>query len=111
MATLTIPRVEPALPAGPAKKRLSPWQAWGVILLMPYILVFLVFVVYPIGYGLWLARHPWSYEHLVADPVFERSVVNNENVWAKAMNRIVSEKVPVDKAVDELIARIKEVAG
>jgi len=27
------------------------------------------------------------------------------------MNRVVSERVPVDKAVDELIARIKEVAG
>jgi multiple sugar transport system substrate-binding protein len=27
------------------------------------------------------------------------------------MNRVVSEKVPVDKAVDELIARLKEVAG
>jgi multiple sugar transport system substrate-binding protein len=32
-------------------------------------------------------------------------------VWAKAMNRVVSEKVPVDKAVDELIARLKAVAG
>jgi multiple sugar transport system substrate-binding protein len=27
------------------------------------------------------------------------------------MNRVVNEKVPVDKAVDELIARIKQVAG
>src|SRR5262249_41876688 len=39
------------------------------------------------------------------------TILNNENVWAKAMNRVVSEKVPVEKAVDELIARIKEVAG
>lgn len=39
------------------------------------------------------------------------TVLNNENVWAKAMNRVVNEKVPVDKAVDELIARIKAVAG
>jgi multiple sugar transport system permease protein len=76
MATLTIPRAEPAVPAGPAGKRLSPWQAWGMILLAPYVLVFLVFVLYPIGYGLWLARHPWTYEHLIADPVFARSVVN-----------------------------------
>jgi multiple sugar transport system substrate-binding protein len=37
--------------------------------------------------------------------------LNNENVWAKAMNRVVNEKIPVDKAVDEMIARIKEVAG
>ena len=34
-------------------------------------------------------------------------MLNNENVWAKAMNRVVNEKVPVDKAVDEMIARIK----
>jgi hypothetical protein len=27
------------------------------------------------------------------------------------MNRVVNEKVPVDKAVDEIIARIKQVAG
>jgi multiple sugar transport system permease protein len=76
MATLTIPRAEPAVPTGPAGKRLSPWQAWGMILLAPYVLVFFVFVLYPIGYGLWLARHPWTYEHLIADPVFGRSVVN-----------------------------------
>ena len=42
---------------------------------------------------------------------FKFTVLNNENVWAKAMNRIINEKVPVDKAVDELIARIKTVAG
>ena len=39
------------------------------------------------------------------------TVLNNENVWAKAMNRVINEKVPVDKAVDEMIARIKQVAG
>jgi multiple sugar transport system substrate-binding protein len=39
------------------------------------------------------------------------TVLNNENVWAKAVNRVVNEKVPVDKAVDEMIARIKQVAA
>jgi len=76
VSTLALPRTEPALPAGPVKKRLSPWQAWGAIMLAPYVLVFLVFVVYPICYGLLLARHPASYEKLVDDPVFTRSVVN-----------------------------------
>jgi len=42
---------------------------------------------------------------------YKFTVLNNENVWAKAMNRVVNEKVPVDKAVDEMIARIKQVAG
>jgi len=76
VSTLAIPRVEPALPTGPAKRRLSPWQTWGLILIAPYVLVFLVFVVYPVGYGLWLARHPASYVRLVDDPIFARSVVN-----------------------------------
>ena len=39
------------------------------------------------------------------------ATLNSENVWARAMHRVVNDKVPVDKAVDELIARIKEVAG
>jgi len=42
---------------------------------------------------------------------YKFTIINNENVWAKAMNRVVSEKVPVDQAVDEMIARIKVVAG
>ncbi len=42
---------------------------------------------------------------------YKFTVLNNENVWAKAMNRVLNEKVPVDKAVDEMIARIKAVAN
>ena len=42
---------------------------------------------------------------------YKFTIVNNENVWAKAMNRVLNEKVPVEKAVDEMIARIKQVAG
>jgi multiple sugar transport system substrate-binding protein len=42
---------------------------------------------------------------------FKFTILNNENVWAKAMNRVVSEKIPVEQAVDEMIARIKQVAG
>ena len=41
---------------------------------------------------------------------YKFTVLNNENVWAKAANRILNEKVPVDKAVDEMIDRIKVVA-
>jgi multiple sugar transport system substrate-binding protein len=39
------------------------------------------------------------------------TILNNENVWAKAVSRVVTDKWPVEKAVDEMIARIKEVAG
>lgn len=54
----------------------SSWQAWGLAMMVPYVLVFAFLVVYPIGYGLWLARHPASYEKLAADPIFVRAAVN-----------------------------------
>jgi len=45
-------------------------------LVVPYLLIFLIFVLYPVGYGLWLARHPDSYVRLVEDPIFFRTVIN-----------------------------------
>ncbi len=39
------------------------------------------------------------------------TILNNENVWAKAMNEVINQGVSVDKAVDNMVARIKEVAG
>ena len=54
----------------------SQWQTWGAILITPYVLVFLAFVLYPVGYGLWLARHPESYVKLFNDPIFFRTIVN-----------------------------------
>jgi multiple sugar transport system substrate-binding protein len=39
------------------------------------------------------------------------TTLNNENVWAKAMGRVLNDNVSVERAVDELIARIKQVAG
>jgi multiple sugar transport system permease protein len=57
-------------------RRASPWQFWGRALVLPYLLVFLVFVLYPVGYGLWLARHPSSYVQLFDDPIFFRTAIN-----------------------------------
>ena len=42
---------------------------------------------------------------------FKFTTVNAENVWGKAMNRVIQDKVPVDQAVDEMIKRIREIAG
>ena len=67
---------QPARPVPAASKAMTAWQLWGTIFVVPYILIFLVFVIYPVGYGLWLARHPQSYEQLFADPIFFRTVIN-----------------------------------
>jgi len=64
MSELALPRE--AIP----RKSFTTWQLWGLLLLAPYVLVFLVFVLYPITYGLWLARNPDSYRTLFEDPVF-----------------------------------------
>src|SRR6202158_285903 len=42
---------------------------------------------------------------------YKFTILNNENVWAKAMSRVVNDKWTPEKAADEMIARIKEVAG
>ena len=75
MATVALRESNTQL-AAPPRERMTPWQVWGLILIAPYVLIFLAFVVYPVGYGLWLARHPVSYEKLMDDPIFFRSVVN-----------------------------------
>lgn len=69
-----------AAPAFPASEKMS-GQArdralWGVIMLMPYILVFAVMVVYPVAYGLWLGLNWQSYRALFTDPIFVTTVVN-----------------------------------
>jgi len=49
---------------------------WGVVFVLPYLAIFLFFVVYPIGYGLWLGSDPAAYRALFNDPVYYRTVVN-----------------------------------
>jgi multiple sugar transport system permease protein len=83
--------------------------AWAFAFLLPYVAVFLVFVAYPIGYGLWMGSDPALYADLATDPRFLGTVVNtllfvgigvnlkmflafllsgffnNENRWIKAL--------------------------
>lgn len=71
-------RAEPAA-AAPIESRGSGWTpelTWGAILLVPYIVVFLLFVVLPVGRGVVLGSNPASYVKLVNDPVYLRTVWN-----------------------------------
>ncbi len=63
-------------PSSQVKRSLSQWEFWGRIFVLPYLLVFVVLVLFPVGYGLWLARNPESYVKLFADPIFFRTVIN-----------------------------------
>ena len=62
--------------AAAAATRMASWQAWGIVLVAPYLLVFAVFVVYPVTYGFWLGHNPESYVELFEDPIFLSSVYN-----------------------------------
>lgn len=84
MTTLTLDSAQ-GRPLPPAKNRNS-WEFWGRILLIPYVLLFLVFVVYPVGYGLWLASNPASYVKLSEDPIFFRSIINTLIFLAVGIN-------------------------
>jgi multiple sugar transport system permease protein len=74
MATSTV-----ALPAGRDEPRRS-WMrletGWGIALVLPYALFFLVFVVWPVLYGLWLGADVRNYERLFSDPIFNRTAFN-----------------------------------
>jgi len=80
-AASTLPRAR-----APASRGLSRYEFWGRLFVVPYLLVFVVFVLYPVGYGLWLARHPSSYVKLFDDPIFFRSAVNTIVFLVVAIN-------------------------
>ena len=74
------------LPARAGSRSLSQYEFWGRLFVVPYLLVFLILVLFPVGYGLWLARHPESYVKLFADPIFFRTVVNTLIFLVVAIN-------------------------
>lgn len=68
----------PAQPgsAGVAPFRPASWNTIGWLLLVPYVLVFVILVVYPVVYGLYLGSDPQTYVKLWNDPIFFSSVLN-----------------------------------
>ena len=69
--TLTVP-----MPARTQRAGLSLETSWGIILVIPYIVFFLAFVVWPVSYGLWLGSDRASYTRLLSDPIFSRTAFN-----------------------------------
>src|SRR6476620_11685325 len=49
---------------------------WAAIFVVPYVVVFLLFVIYPVLYGFWLGSNPADYLTLIRDPIFVRTVLN-----------------------------------
>jgi multiple sugar transport system permease protein len=50
--------------------------AWAIAFCIPYVAVFIAFVVFPVFYGLWLGHSPSLYVELFNDPIYQQTVVN-----------------------------------
>jgi len=83
---MAIDAMTPAAMGTAAPGRLREEAVWGYILLVPYIVMFLLFVLYPVGYGLWLGSKPASFIRLWKDPVFVGAMVNTAIFLAVAVN-------------------------
>ena len=64
----------------------NPWKFWGRMMVLPYLFVFLIFVLYPVCYGFWLARDPQNYVKLFDDPIFFRTAINTAIFLVVAVN-------------------------
>lgn len=66
--------------------RLSAEATWGLIMLLPYIAIFLTFVLYPVGYGLYLGTEIKAYQRIFDDPIFLRTLANTVIFLGLAVN-------------------------
>ena len=60
--------------------------AWALAFCVPYALVFLVFVVYPVGFGIWMGDQPSLYVTLFSDPIYIQTVINTALFLGIAIN-------------------------
>jgi multiple sugar transport system permease protein len=77
--------LEQALVTGPAAVERPPrWHPhlhgsdfiWSIAFVLPYAGVFAAFVIYPMGYALWMGSDPALYRALFSDPRYLRAAVN-----------------------------------
>ena len=60
--------------------------AWAVAFCVPYLCVFVAFIVYPVGYAIGMGSDPALYRELFADPYYLQSVVNTALFVGIAVN-------------------------
>jgi multiple sugar transport system permease protein len=80
--------VSHSLDAGPAALARPPWRpgwhkllhgsdlTWSIAFVLPYAALFAAFVIYPMGYGLWMGGDPSLYAELFSDPRYVTTAVN-----------------------------------
>ena len=56
-----------------------------------------------------VSARPLAHDYAAASGNWRHELVNQEHVWAKAIHRVVTEGISPEQAVDEAIARIKQI--
>jgi len=59
---------------------------WSIAFVVPYAALFVAFVIYPMGYGLWMGSDPALYGELLADPRYVRAAINTALFVGLAVN-------------------------
>ena len=78
----------------PGRPQLPAWRGhlhgsdltWSIVFIVPYAALFVAFVIYPIGYGLWMGSNPALYAELFSDPRYVRAAVNTVFFVGLAVN-------------------------
>jgi multiple sugar transport system permease protein len=81
-------------PVALRRPRLLAWRShlhgsdlfWSVAFIVPYAALFVAFVIYPMGYGLWMGSNPALYAELLSDPRYAKAVVNTVLFVGLAVN-------------------------
>ena len=59
---------------------------WAIAFIVPYAALFAAFVIYPMGYGLWMGSDPALYAALLADPRYLHAAINTVAFVGLAVN-------------------------
>jgi multiple sugar transport system permease protein len=60
--------------------------AWALAFCVPYVALFLAFVVYPVAFGIWMGSDPALYPRLFSDPIYLQTLVNTALFLGIAIN-------------------------
>ena len=70
----------------PDRPPMSTETGWAIAFALPYVVVFVLFVIYPVLYGIWLGSNPKSYREVFQEPAFRYSLVNTAIFLLLAVN-------------------------
>ena len=81
-------------PVAVSRSRRPPWHGrlqgsdttWAIAFIVPYVLVFAAFVIYPVIYGLWMGSDLSLYGILFSDPLYLTTAINTLMLVAIGVN-------------------------